>query len=361
MKQYITYSITIAVFLMLSSCGKQPGNSDTQQDGASRKNVQVNEAWESVWDENDNVDSPAFWHSPDGVHLVIATAKSTDRLLVYEAASGKLLYSIGSGGSNAGEFRRPNGIAIMDNYAIIVERDNRRIQVFRLPEWTSLGFFGSDVLIKPYGVTITRSGDDFLLYITDNYETEDGDTPPESELGTRIKQFRMRIVKDAVEGVLLKSFGMTSGPGVLRVVESIWADTVHNRLLIADEDPTENNVKVYDLDGNFTGTIIGNGLFEYQPEGIVLYDCPDGNGYWIMTDQGKNVNTFLVFDRSNFEFLASFTGPATRNTDGIALTQSSFEAFPSGAFFAVHDDGGVVAFDWSIISPALGLARDCTR
>ena len=132
MKQYITYSITIAVFLMLSSCGKQPVNSDTQQDGASRKNVQVNEAWESVWDENDNVDSPAFWHSPDGVHLVIATAKSTDRLLVYEAASGKLLYSIGSGGSNAGEFRRPNGIAIMDNYAIIVERDNRRVQVFRL-------------------------------------------------------------------------------------------------------------------------------------------------------------------------------------------------------------------------------------
>jgi hypothetical protein len=43
----------------------------------------------------------------------------------------------------------------------------------------------------------------------------------------------------------------------------------------------------------------------------------------------------LGFDRATLAHVGAFRGPATLNTDGIALTQRPFGAFPAGAFFAV--------------------------
>jgi 3-phytase len=57
------------------------------------------------------------------------------------------------------------------------------------------------------------------------------------------------------------------------------------------------------------------------------------------------------------DYVGTFTGEATANTDGVAWTPQSFPGFPSGAFFAVHDDSAVSAFDWRDIVGALGL--DC--
>lgn len=63
------------------------------------------------------------------------------------------------------------------------------------------------------------------------------------------------------------------------------------------------------------------------------------------------------FDRSSLDYIGTFTGESTADTDGIAWTSLPFPGFPSGALFAVHDDSAVSAFDWSIISSALNL--DC--
>ena len=53
----------------------------------------------------------------------------------------------------------------------------------------------------------------------------------------------------------------------------------------------------------------------------------------------------------------AFSGAVTANTDGVALTGRSFGPFSRGAFYAVHDDGNVAAFDLAEIVRALGL--DC--
>ncbi|MCZ7556947.1 MAG: phytase [Bacteroidia bacterium] len=360
MKSHFIILAFVLSAVVQTGCGSgQKDTGQTPQNSIER--ILVTEAWNSPRNETDNVDSPAFWYAPDGNHIVIATAKSTDRLLVYDAKSGKLLRTIGTSGSGIGQLKRPNGIAIVDDLAIIVERDNHRIQVFRLPDGKPLGYFGADQLIKPYGIAVIRMDKGFSLYVTDNYETADEMVPPASELGRRVKRFSLTVTGDVAEGNYLGSFGETTGAGVLQIVESICADTVHNVLLIADEDSARNDVKVYDLDGRFTGDIVGKGLFKSQPEGIVLYECPDGGGYWVMTDQGKTENNFLVFDRVTFEFVGMFHGSATRNTDGIVLTQRSFDSFAAGAFFAIHDDGNVSAFDWSEIAKALKLARTCVQ
>jgi 3-phytase len=132
-------------------------------------------------------------------------------------------------------------------------------------------------------------------------------------------------------------------------------------LLIAEELETASHIKVYTLDGRFTGQVIDAGLFPNQAEGIILYACGDTAGYWITTDQGMEANTFHVFDRQTLAHVGSFRGAATLNTDGIALTQRGFGAFPSGAFYAVHNDGNVAAFSWAAIADALKLRKDCDQ
>src|SRR3546814_3545447 len=85
---------------------------------------------------DDNIDSPAAWAAPDGRVLVIATAKATDRLVVYDGATGETLRHVGRSGAGEGEFDRPNGVAVVDELLFVVERDNRRVQV-RSEEHTS--------------------------------------------------------------------------------------------------------------------------------------------------------------------------------------------------------------------------------
>jgi 3-phytase len=179
-------------------------------------------------------------------------------------------------------------------------------------------------------------------------------------LGERVRQFRVAVGPGAARAELTSTFGDTSGPGVLKVVESIAADVPNNRLLIAEELETGSHIKVYSLDGKFSGQVIDSGLFPNQAEGIILYACGDTAGYWITTDQGMEANTFHVFDRQTLAHVGSFRGDQTLNTDGIALTQRGFSGFPSGAFYAVHNDGNVAAFSWEAIAGALKLRKDCT-
>ena len=48
-----------------------------------------------------------------------------------------------------------------------------------------------------------------------------------------------------------------------------------------------------------------------------------------------------------------------RHTDGIGLQQTQLAGFPDGAFYAVHDDQAVAAFDWRDIAAALSLPDGC--
>jgi 3-phytase len=320
----------------------------------------LRESWMTIRDTLDNIDSPAVWHGPNGEHWVLSTAKATDVLVVNDAATGAIVRRLGASGTGPGQMQRPNGIAIAGNLAFVVERDNHRVQVFRLPAFESLGTFGGKDLRLPYGIAIyAEAPDRFMVYVTDNYEMPDESVPPDSLLGERVRQYRVKVTGTGLRAEPVRAFGDTSGPGVLKVVESIAVDLPNQRLLIAEELETGSHIKVYTPDGKFTGQILGKGLFPNQAEGIILYACGDTAGYWVTTDQAMTDNTFHVFDRSTLRHVGSFRGDSTLNTDGIALTQRGFGTFPSGAFYAVHNDGNVAAFSWAAIADALGLRKDC--
>ena len=354
-------AMPLLALVLIAACGGGEGAPVARSAAAAPDSVAaLRESWMTTRDTLDNIDSPAIWHGPNGEHWVLSTAKATDVLVVNDAATGTFVRRLGGSGTGHGQMQRPNGIAIAGDLAFVVERDNHRVQVFRLPQFESLGTFGEKDLRLPYGIALyAEAREKFMVYVTDNYEMPDESVPPDSLLGQRVRQYRVTVGGSGLRVEPIRAFGDTSGPGVLKVVESIAVDLPNQRLLIAEELETGSHIKVYTPDGKFSGQLIGQGLFPHQAEGIILYACGDTAGYWVTTDQSLTVNTFHVFDRSTLRLVGSFRGDSTLNTDGIALTQRGFGNFPSGAFYAVHNDGNVAAFSWAAISHALGLRKDC--
>jgi len=308
----------------------------------------INEKYQTERNENDNVDSPTFWKGADGKAFLISTAKTTDLLVVDDASTGKNLKRVGSSGADLGKFKRPNGIAVVDDFLFVVERDNHRVQVLTLPEFKSIGTFGDSLLKKPYGIYVNKKKTDYAVYITDNYEFEKDIVPTDSLLGKRVQKYLVKISGNKLAAIFENFIGETNGNGVIRIVESIFGDNENNVLLIAEEDTTRSEVKVYNLNGNYQNKSFGKGIFNGQIEGISLFKEGNG-GFWIITDQSYHENIFHMFERKTFSHIGAFKGPKTTNTDGIWLTQETFENFIEGAFFAVHNDGNVSAFDLSEI------------
>lgn len=335
-------SIIIASFILLS-CNKGDKVIDKEISTDSTSNVMLKSKPDilSNWNEVDNIDSPAFFKDKSGSY-VIATAKATDQLVVYNAIDGKVVKRVGGTGSNLGQFKRPNGIWVYGNLCFVVERDNHRVQVLSLPNFEPLTTFGDDKLKTPYGLTVARLNGKFNIYITDNYEFIEDQIPADSLLDKRVLHYTFNVEKGKITNINFEKYiGETNGEGVLRVVESIYADPVNDNLLICEEFEGEGNtcVKVYDLNGKFKKTI-GLGLFKSQAEGLALLRCGK-NGYWISTDQSTSSNIFHFFDRKTFEHVNSFESTNLSNTDGIWLTQESFDIYSQGAFIAVNNDGGI--------------------
>lgn len=328
---------------------------------ANTEAAPVPEAFATPMTPEDNIDSIASWAGDDGRILVLATAKSTDRLVVYDGGTGAFVRHVGGPGTDAGQFDRPNGIAIADDLAFVVERDNRRVQVLRLPGMETVAMFGSELLELPYGLWVNDLGDRYELYVTDAYmagEDAEGEDilPPLAELDRRVHRFTFAPDGDGFSARHVAAFGDTTPEGALRVVESLWGDAANDQLLVAEEDETySNEFKVYDLQGKFSGRTIGGGFLQAQAEGIMLKACADGGGWWITTEQGKGRTVFHLFERGSLEYAGAVAGPTVANTDGIWLHDAPTATFPDGVLYAVHDDQGAVAIDWREIASALEL------
>lgn len=323
----------------------------------------VPESWISSDSPEDELDSLAVWPTEDGHTWLIATAKSSHRLVVYDAETGQRLRSVGGPGKGAAQFDRPNGIAVHGDLLFVAERDNHRVQVFQLPGFTPLGMVGQDVLRVPYGLWVRETGpDDLELLVTDSFMADFStrELPPMGELDQRVKRFEVRLDADgALQSHYLGAFGDTTEAGALRMVESIAGDSVNDRLLIAEEDRrVGSTLREYTLEGMYRSHSLP--LFDADAEGIALWACDAGQGYWIAVDQLRPT-VFRVFDRTSLQPVKTFSGEVVANTDGQVLYAAGSARFPAGALFALHDDKAVAAFDLRDIVRALGLSDRCMR
>lgn len=381
-------TIAFAALLLLAACsttppvaaptaqtGHEKEADETGKEGdllfsrhqASIPHVVVAEAWVAEHTPEDNVDSPASWLDKDGRLKVVATAKSTDQLIVYDGDTGKRLRTVGGSGAAPGRLGRPNGISIVDDrYAFVVERDNHRVQLFALPDFKPLAVFGETELKKPYGLWVRKVDGGYEVIVSDAYdlgEDANGDDilPPLEQLGERFQRFAVKQAAGRWSAAALGGFGDTTAAGAIRVPESLFGDAANNRLLIAEEDiATGTRLREYTLDGKYAGRDVGAGNYRAQAEGIALLRCQDGSGWWVASDQFDDRTVFHVFGRTDLQWKGSFVGNVTGLTDGVWLDERGDARFPQGVFYASHLDFAVSAFDWRDIAKALKLPA-CER
>jgi 3-phytase len=328
--------------------------------------VVVGEAFVTVSTPDDNIDSPASWIQ-GGRRMLVATAKATDQLVVYDGATGKRLRAIGGTGDGPGQLRRPNGVATIDDRVLfVVERDNRRVQAFSLPGLEPLLAFGQDGLRQPYGLWVRPHDGGYEVLVSDAYmdgEDAQGEdiVPPLARLDQRFRRYQVSERDGAWRARETGAFGDTTAAGAIRVPESLFGDAANDRLLVAEEDvPTGTRLREYDLQGRYRGRDVGAGQYVAQAEGIALMQCADGIGWWVASDQFADRTVFHLFDRTRLTHVGSFAGKVTGLTDGVWLDARGDARFPEGVFYASHLDEAVAAFDWRDIAAALKLPA-CAR
>ncbi len=358
-------ALTLAAALLLAACTSTP---PTPPAGAAPAStaipVTVSERYVTLENPEDELDSLATWPTEDGATWLVATAKNSHELVVFDADSGEQLRSVGGRGKGPGQFMRPNGVFVHGDLLLVSERDNGRVQMLSLPDFQPLGTFGEGLLRSPYGLWAYEADHGGLdVYVTDSFmEGADYKTvPPLSQLDQRVRRFRIDLEGDARPVARhLGAFGDTSEAAALRIVESLAGDPPHGRLLVADEDARHGTaLREYTLQGRFTGGGLEPGSFLGEPEGIALWACTADTGYWIVADQLRPLTVFRVFDRTDLRPRGAFQGEITAGTDGVALHAPPTPRFPGGVLFAVHSDRAVAAFDLRDVVRALDLDPAC--
>lgn len=307
-----------------------------------------------------NFDSVAAWNKEKNILWLVATAKESHQLFVFDGLTGEMIKKIGGPGDRPGQFQRPNGIFIINDLVFVVERDNKRCQVLRLPDFSPVGSFGEKTLEKPYGIYVLPSEQNFSyqVFITDDFDADEKQAPPLSQRG---KRFSVIIGDNSVTASLIQFFGDAKGPGAIDKTESLWADPATNRLLIADE--SKKNIKIYTLDTcGFTGKVLGQNCFqddpEDDPEGIALFSGnKTAEGMWIFAHQREHGRScFHLFDRQTLDYVSTFKGKRTANTDGVWLeTAVPDDNESESIFYAIHDDQGICAFAFGSVLKQMDL------
>lgn len=343
--------ITLAMGCVFLGCGGGLHWTDSvgPQDGDANS-VSLDPLFVSASFSGD-VDSPVFWDGKGQDPQVLVTAKQGNDVLFIDAQSGQLAYRRGAVGREDGQLQRPNGIAVTGDIAWIVERDNRRVQLFSLPAMESLGSFGQEVLRKPYGISVIYSAgetDVYRVYVTDDY----GSTEIAVGSSGKVKIFDVKLAGN-IEVQATAAFGYEDTVPLLGKVESIMADPLHGRLLVADEEA--KLVRVYSLAGEYLDVSLGSGLIQGDAEGIALYEGANEEGYWILTDQGRRRNRFLLFGRTDLSYVGNFEISGVSNTDGIAVTADAVGSHKEGILFVVNDDAGLSAISWVDLINRLSL------
>ena len=247
--------------------------------------------FELDWGEA-GIGKPSSFLSPqhlafDSENNVYVTDLGNSRVQKFDS-SGEFLLEWGTRGTNDGEFGHPTGIAIFGDFVFVVDNKNHNVQKFDLngnfvSKW---GSFGNDngYFKSPRGITISE---DSFVYVVDSGNA--------------------RIQKFTFDGEYVSHFGQSGKRGGNFITP---VDIAINSDKIYVTDSTQNQINVFDIEGNFKTTFNDRvGGLQISPEGII-FDQED-NFYIVdyknnriiqYNDKGVPFSIFGQMGNSNGEF-----------------------------------------------------------
>jgi len=314
-------------------------------EAAAPRMAEVAEVWIGEPRPEEGIVGLAAWAGGGDRAWVIAAAADTDRLLIFDAATGEALAEHGAAGEIAGRFRDPAGVAVVGGLALVAEAEGGRVQVLRLPGLSTAGFLGAGTLRAPSLLAAARAGDGYEVWVADRAEGEGRG---------EIVRLRFALEGDSLRGEVGAPITATkSGGETLAPLAALGADPARERLLVAEQGRDGGGLWILDRDGRFAGRAaegLGGG-----PPGLALFPCGEEGGWWIVAEPGDGPTRFLLLDRATLEPAGSFTGTATAGSSAVAAAPAGTPELPAGAVYAVDREGAVTAFDWRAVAAALAL------
>lgn len=294
-----------------------------------------------------NVDSLAFYEDPDPARtLLFVTAKDNQRVEVWrQPFAGHEQAALEHPSFGTGT--QVNGIAVdqeLRRLYVAVSAPASTVAVFSLPDLVFQGELGKGALdlgSEPNLALLRRPDGARWLYVSAD---------------------RVVDVRDARSGAPIGRWSPAGG------LETMVADDRDQVIYVPDENGG-SGVHAYEPLGapqlREGANRLGEGVFDEDAEGIVLYRCPadgsgdDGGGFLVVADQRGEQTEFELFDRRSWQHLGAFRLAGVANTDGIASTQRALPGWPQGVFAAIDDDTSTAVIGWDRILAATGLA--CPR
>ncbi|WP_236973613.1 phytase [Membranihabitans maritimus] len=300
------------------------------------------------WDTDD----PAIWINKKNPEksLVIGTDKNENGALYAFNLKGEIVRTYSG-------LRRPNNVDITYGFpyqdgvidiAVVTERLEHRIRVFRLPELEpidqgNLVVFNGDAERAPMGVALYKRPADSTFFVLVGGKTG----PPDKYIG----QYQLEESNPGKLSItLVRQFGKFSGK---KEIEAIAVDnelgyvyysdeTVGIRKYFADPDgkDADNELALFATKG-----------FRKDHEGISIYKRSDGTGYIIVSDQ--QANRFWLFPREGTQKSphdhppVKIIGAKTIESDGNDVTSFSLPPyFEAGLFVAMSNGKTFHFYNW---------------
>jgi len=259
----------------------------------------------------DDADDPAVWVHPTDPSrtLILGTNKApapTGALVVF-SLQGKILQTITG-------LDRPNNVDVRDNLAVVAERYQNRLRVFRidpatgkLTDVTASG--GTQVKEAPMGVGIYKRPSDGVLFAIVAPKTG----PADGYLG----QYRLDTTPEGtVRATLVRSFGRFSGKGE---IEAVAVDDAPGFVYYADE---LSGIRKYHADPDHPDAArelahFATSGFQGDREGIAILVNPDGTGAIVCSDQIPNATRLHLFSRQDPTRSLGILTTSADSTDGL--------------------------------------------
>lgn len=307
-----------------------------------------------------DTDDPAIWinRADLGKSLVLGTDKDTAGGLYAFNLSGKIV-------GQTAPLKRPNNVDIVTgmmlggiptDVAVITEREEQRLRVFRLPDLTPLDdggliVFDGDKTRGPMGVALYHRPADGVVFAIVGGKSGPADG--------YLWQYRLEDNgAGKVKMTKVRAFGRYSGK---KEIESIAVDAEAGFVYYSDEQFGVHKYRA-DPDAPDAGAelaVFGTTGFASDLEGISIYPQAGGAGYILVSNQ--QADTFRIFPRAGsagkpheHPLLASVR-LSTRESDGSDVTAEELPGFPGGLFVAMSTDRTFQFYAWADIAAAAGL------
>ena len=281
--------------------------------------------------------------------IYVAEHYSNERISVWDA-NGTFLRDWGSQGTNDGQFKGPQGIAVFEGEVYVTEEDSHRVQVFDengtfLRKWGGYGTADGQFQ-KPWGIAVDRDANGTQVYVTESNGQNRSQVQVFDENGTFLRKWGgygsadnqlnnpagIAIGPDGLiylnstshhkvkvfrkNGTYVRDFVTTQANGATANYP-YGLSFVGNRLAISHAYNSDHRVRIFETNGSFV-TAIGmetNGNAEGQFD-APYYVATDSTGKLLVSD-GNN-HRIQVFD-ANGTYLRKFGFKGDQRFDPTGL------------------------------------------